>query len=293
MESHEQIRERILGWMDACRKGEQEKDPCFWSLYALSTINSSIIKNVSPNCENYHVEGLQESVDYLIERMGDSPHVKYYGVRMRKQKGDVGSSNNFPNPHYKNYSSSINGFGAAPGDAGSGLTWNMIGMLHTNMQQQILAREELTQVKLDNIAKENELKMEQFMKSFKDSQKIKELKEENEALKNAKPQSVLLELFQECKTELFDFAKFHINGQIPYRDDKIGEHDNDDKTENKNETLLSESIELLKKNVERPEELIFKMSFVLDNLPEDQAKTLLNMLQANYEALKKQKNGNT
>ncbi len=292
MDSYEQIRERVAGWMGANRKGDQEKEPCYWSLYAISSINGTPAKNGSTNCDNYHVEQLEESVDYLMERMGDSPHVKYYAVRLRTKRSDPGPICNFPNPHYKNYTSSINGFGgmATNEAAGGGLTWNMIGMLQNNMEQRLILKEEITQARLDAIQKQNELQMQQFMEKMESKQKIKQLKEENEALKNAKPQSVLTEFLQECKTEIFDLAKWKINGQIPYSDSKIAEHVNDDeREESKEEVLLDKSIELLKNNVKRPEELIYKMAFVIDNLPEDQAQMILGMLQTNYEELKKKK----
>lgn len=282
MDSFEDVKSRVQGWIASQRKGEDAELPCFWTMYPVATLNTNPAKHSPVFCENYHTENIEESVEYLMEQMGNAPHVKYYAVRLRAKKGEIGPVCNFPNPYYK--SSQISGFGNLPTQDGMSMT--LIGLMQQYNEQRIASKEENTMLLIESIKIQNQQQFDQFKKEQKYEKKIDELKAEIEGLKGAKS-SAFMEFIAEIKPELKELIKYKISGQIPYEEEEdneeeeIGKHDTDKKP--RESVILDNAIELLKDRVKRPEELVYKMAVVLNGMTEDEATNLLSMLQAEYK----------
>lgn len=283
----ESVKTRIRGWMDSNRQGENAKAPCFWTLYPINSISSSVNKGTSVNCNNLHIEDLEGSVNYLLESMSNTIHVKYFAVRLRDKKSDQGTINNFHNPYYqansRQHNSSINGIPST-----NDMNSIMIGFIREQAEERNRQAEERYLLMMQMINQKNELQTQ--FETYKKEAEIAKLKEENQALKNAPNPSPLLEFLEGIKPEVTELIKHKISGQIPYTE--VEEEQGNTPTEDNKKEILNQGLELLKNNTAKPEEWVFKLAFVLNALKEEEAKQLLSMLQIKYQSLKNaQQNG--
>lgn len=281
MDSNEDVKTRVSGWVASQRKGEDSELPCYWSMYPVTSLTTAPQKYSTIFCENFHTEAQEESVEYLMEQMGNAPHVKYYAVRLRSKKGDAGPVCNFPNPYYK---SNMAGIGNLPTMGDSSLAMTVIGLLQQQTEQRVTAKEESMNFMIKSLQIQQQQQLEQFKKEMKYENKIAALKDEIEGLKTAKA-SPFIEFISEIKPELMELAKYKLSGQIPYQEEEeeIGKHEPDKKHDSREDVVLEKAIEMLKNNVKKPHELIYKLAFVLENTDEETAKNMLNMLHAKYQ----------
>ncbi len=283
MDSYEDVKTRVSGWVASQRKGEDAELPCYWTMYPVTSLTASPAKNSPVFCENYHTEAQEESVEYLVEQMSNAPHIKYYGVRLRAKKGDIGPICNFPNPYYKSNMVGIGNLSTMGGDGSLAMT--VIGLLQSQTEHRMAAKEESMNFMIQSLQIQQQKDMEQLEKRMKYEKKIAILEDKIAGLENTKT-SPFIDFINEIKPELMELAKYKISGQIPYQEDEeveMGEHGADKKHDVKDDVVLDKAIEMLKNNVKKPHELIYKLAYVLEHTDEETAKSMLNMLQTKYQ----------
>ena len=286
--SIEQTRSRILGWMSANRQGEDSSTPCFWSMYSLNSIYSPVPKSSAALGHNYHKATLEDSVDYLIERMNDSPHVRYYAIRLRGSKKDQGIIANFPNPHFSTYAKE-NKIGSLPQhQESSNFNMAILAMLQNQSKENAERKDEATQGMILMMQQMQQFQMDSLEQRLTHKAEIAKLRDENDGLRNTAPESTLGSIIKELKPEIRDFMRHKVYGVESYSDRELAGHQEDEAEtpEEKNE-LVEEGLKLMKDKVARPAELIWKLGVVLDNLDPDKAKYIVNLLHASFQDVKK------
>lgn len=284
----EQTRARILGWMDANRQGDASKEPCFWSLYALNSIYSPVPKSGAALGHNYHKRTLEDSVNYLIERMNDSPHVRYYAVRLRTGKSDQGIIANFPNPHFSSYAKE-NKIGSIPQQQeSSNFNMAILTMLQHQSKENSERKDESTQTMILMMQQIQQSQMDNLEQRLTHKAEIAKLKDENDGLKNTSPESSFNSILKEFKPEIRYFIRQNTYGGRDFDETELAGHQEDaTETPEEKNNLVNEGLELMKEKVARPEELIWKLGVVLDNLDPDKAKYIINMLHESFQDVKK------
>lgn len=280
----EQTIERVEGWFQANRKGEQGNLPCYWSLYPATNPTSAPNKNTSPLCSNLTISDPLESAVYLVERMNDNPYYKYYSVRLRTKQGDTGVMNNFANPHYQSQSKAGIGNSSPSND----MNVFMIGMLNEQMQYRLQQKEEQTNIRLQQIEERQKLELERLKLEYETKEQIRQLKEENEALKYQEPPSFVKDVWNDIKHEVMGVIKL-MAGTTGTKQDLPSSIEGKPTTDDE---LLNTALESLNQTTSNTPAMLFKLATVLQNSTPEQGQMLINLLESNYSNIVQQQRQN-
>lgn len=293
MDKVEEISHKIEGWIKSNRMGDLENEPCYWSIYKIPSMSSKPVKSDATNSENISIEGLEPSLKHLLDCMSYSTHIKYFAVRLRTKKGDIGVMNNFQNPYYEaayNYKSpsSIGNLPQAPQESNFSM---MLGILN-GINEERRATQDSTQAMLTELKLQNQ-ETEHKLKEYKLKQEVIRLKEENASIGNASSGSFINEIIKELKPEIISGIKYLSNKNTPYEEEEDHrEQEGEQKKDSDTQSVLNASLSMLSNKVNNPEKLIYKIAVVLNNIEKEESEQLLGAMQAQYNQIKQNKSAN-
>lgn len=191
MEIEERIaitREDIATWFDLNRRGEDAKEPCFWSLYPIASHTAKVASTTNRTTENYHTADLEASVDELLLAMSTNKYTKVYGVRLRKDSKDGNTYSTFDNPYYQGHRAGLAGLPKQQKESNSfsnmALLTFMIDRMEKSNAESIAAHERIQAIQLQMVEKIGE--KEKQIQEMRTDASISGLKEQMKAIEASK-----------------------------------------------------------------------------------------------------------
>ncbi|WP_299368311.1 hypothetical protein [Winogradskyella sp.] len=295
-------REKLNHFFQTNRKGVRANQPNYWRMYKATSISSTASKLTPILFENSDIEEMDESIEYLMASMKSADHIKYFIIRLKKDSNDKGFCINCMNPYYdeSTYSSKMAGIGSLGNmNASNNIMMAMIGMMQSANNANMAQMKEHSENNVALMMKQNDLRMEMLEEKLLNQQKLKDLKEENAALKGQieNKGGLFGQIWGEVGPDVMDMFKYSISGQKNARDlgykekgnqeeeEPGGEQPKDEEAERK----LDFAMELLDNNLEMPEDWILKIAMIIDNSSDEEAKMLLSLVESKYTKVKEEK----